>query len=247
MSQREKLHEAVPFRGAEVPSDRSVVKFEGAGQVQFSNNGAADLRDQALKMWSQGDRAATLRLLRGALRDHPMDSLLWMSLGQRLQEIGDTDSSYFAYTNAVETDPGNFVALEQFIAIAESRNDSAIIDEVLSKLPEALLGRPHRFLESLDYSIPFGITEAMSVVEQNDDGLAKTVVERSGRLERATEQHTTKHASAAVQIRVAITRDDVWEVLNILPNLSRDEIPADSLRRLIRRVRSWSKSDSESI
>src|SRR5699024_3923243 len=83
---------------------------------------ASKLRGEATRTWSEGDRTRALRLLGRALRKYPLDSLLWMSLGQRLQELGNAESAYFAYTNAVEIDPGNFAALEQFIAIADSLN-----------------------------------------------------------------------------------------------------------------------------
>lgn len=203
------------------------------------------IRARALEQWSQGDRLAALSLLRSTLREHPQDSLLWMSLAQRLQEIGNVDSAYFAYTNAVEVDAGNFAALEQFVAIAESRQEFSIIDTVLSELPEAIKGKPNRFLNSIDFSIPYGIEAANDLIEQSNSGLAREVVQHLRASEQAPTHQPESHVSVAAQVRVAINRNDLREALSILRTLPESEIPADSLRRSIRRARSRSGLDPE--
>lgn len=230
-----------------IPEERPTLTSVEPGWQGSTEDEISDARARALELWSQGNKAAALSLLRRALRDHPQDSLLWMSLGQRLQELGNADSAYLAFTNAVEVDAGNFSALEQFIAMAHSKGHFANIEEVLSELPRAIEGRPHRYLESLDYSMPYEIDEALSIVEKCDDGLARAVVERFRGPGQEVIRQPTGRTSVATRIRVAINRDDVQEALRILPTVSQSEIPADSLRRLIRRVRSSSVVESEVV
>lgn len=206
-------------------------------EVSSLTSSASKLRVEATTIWLEGDRTKALRLLRRALRKYPLDSLLWMSLGQRLQELGLADSAYFAYINAVEIDPGNFVALEQFIAIAESQNDPVIVNEVLSELPAALKDRPHRHLESLDFSIPYGIDEAVAVVEKDAEGIVADVAKCYREREQQVNYYGTGESTAEVELRTAIVRDDVTTALRLLPSVSTNEIPGSSLRRFIRRLR----------
>lgn len=206
-------------------------------EAKSLSDSASKLRRDATKVWRDGDRARALRMLRGALREHPMDSLLWMSFGQRLQELGNTDVAYLAYTNAVEIDPGNFVALEQFISIADSRDDTAIVNRILSRLPGALEARPHRYLDSLDYSIPYGIDDAITIVEENAEGVAAGIVDNFRTRNLPVRKHASENDSIAVELRTAVVFDDVKTALRLLRTVSASEIPADSLRRSIRRVR----------
>lgn len=213
------------------PTDR---EFYGTHSLSDS---ASNLRRDATKVWSDGDKALAIRMLRGALREYPMDSLLWMSFGQRLQELGNSEAAYLAYTNAVEIDPGNFVALEQFIAIADSQDDTELVSRILTRLPKALEAKPHRYLESLDYSIPYRIGDAIAIVEESADGVAAGIVGNYRRRESRVQDHSDENNSIAVELRTAIVLDDVKTALRLLRTVSASEIPADSLRRSIRRVR----------
>src|SRR5699024_11708853 len=90
--------------------------------------------------------------------------------------LGRYSEAYECFINAVEIDPGNFGALEHFLEMAVSRNETHRVNRVLSRLPSALVDRPHRHLASLYFSLPYAISEAVAVVAGGASDIADAVV-----------------------------------------------------------------------
>ncbi|GAA4283363.1 hypothetical protein GCM10022261_08940 [Brevibacterium daeguense] len=174
-------------------------------------------------------------LLRRSLRDMPNDSLLWMSYGNRLQSDGRFDPAYIAFNNAVEVDAGNFAALESFIAMAASRQEFSRVREVLTRLPEAIKGRPHRLLPSLDFSIPNRIDEAVDVVAREGDMIAQAVVELHRSDGQATLEDLDEVETAQARAIFCLARGRRAAAIETIRQLPEDKVPVTSLRLAIRR------------
>ncbi|GAA1946129.1 hypothetical protein GCM10009689_29130 [Brevibacterium antiquum] len=160
-----------------------------------------------------------------------------MSLGNRLQSGRKFDAAYLAFTNSVELDPGNFGALEPFIAMASSRGEYERIDAVLAPLSGAISGRPHRFLESLNYSIAYGLDDAVEVVAEESGGFPASIARMYLQRDESASQELSpiEHTSAQAVYRLGI--GNWYDAIESIRGLPDEWIPVSSLRLAIRRAK----------
>ena len=194
------------------------------------------VRANSLELWHHGEFERSVDRLRHALRDMPHDSLLWMSLGNRLQSGRKFDSAYLAFTNAVELDPGNFGALEPFLAMGSSREQNDRIDAVLALLPGAIAGRPHRFLESLNYSIAYDLTDAVEVVAEEAVGLPEAIAKMYIHNDASFTQQLSPIEQTSAQVVYRLGTGKWHDAIESIRELPEDRIPLSSLRLAIRRA-----------
>ncbi|WP_235343879.1 glycosyltransferase family 4 protein [Brevibacterium sp. UCMA 11754] len=197
---------------------------------------AAETRAAAAERWKLGHRQFALNLYRHGLREFPEDSLLWMSFAQRLQDSGRYDLAYFGFTNAVEIDPGNFAALEQFIEMAGDREDSTAVTSVLTGLARAIKDKPNRHRRALDFAIPNKITEVVDVVAATS---TDTVAKAAAELERTGGNRTLMGVSGPESeqawVIFCLARGRRSAAITGMTALTSEQIPVDSLRLAIRR------------
>src|SRR5699024_7935492 len=191
-------------------------------------------RLMAEELWQAGHFDDALDLLRRKLREDPSDSLLWMSYGYRLQSLKRYSGAYACFTNSVEIDPGNFAALEQFLQMASFRNERRRIAEVLSRLPEALVDRPDTHLDSLSFSVPYEVSEAIETVAGGGVAPAQAVVDlmRGGKISRDISEQDLRLALVVFNL----CTDHRAEAVAALRDLEPDRIPLLGLRLTIRRA-----------
>lgn len=157
-----------------------------------------------------------------------------MSYGYRLQSLSRYSEAYECFTNAVEIDPGNFAALEHFLEMALSRNETQRVNYVLSLLPAALVDRPHRHLSSLYFSIPYGISEAVEVVAEGGSAIAEAVVELQQR-----GKVTSELSEADSQLAIAVfnlCKDDRPDTVQSISRLEPEQLPLLGIRLAIRKA-----------
>ena len=204
------------------------------GRLPFQPSDSLAIRTQAGELWASGDVGQSLDLLRRHLLKQPWDSLLWMSYGYRLQSLGRYSEAYGCFINAVEIDPGNFGALEHFLEMAVSRNETHRVNRVLSRLPSALVDRPHRHLDSLYFSIPYGIFRGGAVVAEGGSAIAEAVVELQQR-----GKITAELSDADSQLAIAVfnlCNDDRPGAVQSINSLEPDQLPLLGIRLAIRRA-----------
>ena len=191
-------------------------------------------RTQAGELWESGDVGQSLDLLRRQLLKQPWDSLLWMSYGYRLQSLSRYSEAYECFINAVEIDPGNFGALEHFVEMALSRNETHRLNRILSRLPTALVDRPHRHVDSLYFAVPYGITEAVEVVAEGGCAIAQAVVElqRQGKIAVELSDSDSQLAIAVFNL----CNDDRSGAVQSVSKLEPDQLPLLGIRLAIRRA-----------
>lgn len=196
------------------------------------------LRSEIAEMVERGESRGTLPLLRRALRNLPSDTMLWMSYGNRLQAEGQYRAAFSAFANAVEIDPGNFGALEPYVVLNATHGSDDELNLILSGLAQALVGRSHRHLESLSYSIPFGIDEAVEIVATGGNGIAKG----AATLYLSQSAHGLDGLGSTdsfVAETVYYLCSDKWpDAVRSLNRLSPGSIPLATLRMAIRRAQS---------
>lgn len=206
-----------------------------------ADNESSDLpssvREVAAGLANSGNLNAALSMLRRVLRDQPKDSLLWMSYGNRLREDGQDTAAFAAFANAVELDPGNFGALEPYLMLTEKYGDEADIGRVLGGLRNALTEKKHRHIDSLSYSIPYGVASAVDIVAESEDATARAAAKLhlscgSSGIE------SLEPSDACIAQAVYLLCTDQWaEASRVLTSLSDDRIPTDTLRLAIRRTK----------
>lgn len=204
------------------------------GRLSFQPSDSLAIRTQAGELWASGDVGQSLDLLRRHLLKQPWDSLLWMSYGYRLQSLGRYSEAYECFINAVEIDPGNFGALEHFLEMAVSRNETHRVNRVLSRLPSALADRQHRHLDSLYFSIPYEISEAVAVVAEGGSAIAEAVVElqQGGKV-------TAELSDADSRLAIAVfnlCNDDRPGAVQSISRLEPDQLPLLGIRLAIRQA-----------
>ena len=180
-------------------------------------------RTQAGELWASGDVGQSLDLLRRQLLKQPWDSLLWMSYGYRLQSLSRYSEAYECFINAVEIDPGNFGALEHFVEMALSRDEMHRVNRVLSRLPTALVDRPHRHVDSLYFAVPYGITEAVEVVAEGGCAIAEAVVELQQRGKISAELSDSESRLAIAVSKLC--NDDRPGAVQSISRLEPDQLP----------------------
>lgn len=226
-----------------LPTTLNVVQEKDASDAKLSqpdgvSSGVpSSVREVATGLAESGDLISALSLLRRALRHQPNDSLLWMSYGNRLSEDQQQTAAFVAFTNAVELDPGNFGALEPFVLLAEKYADEVTIRRILEGLTNAIAGKKHRHLDSLSYSIPYGVTSAVKVVAESDDKTARA----SANLYLTgggSGDESLEYPDAYVARAVYLLCTHRWEeACRTLARLSDDRIPSATLRLAIRRAK----------
>lgn len=201
-----------------------------------TNGPAQEKRAQAAQKWAKGHHSTALRLYREAIREYPKDSLLWMSFAQRLQQSNRYDLAYYAYTNSVEIDPGNFEALEHFIEMAADRNDTGLTSRVLSGLKFSIESRQNRHRRSLDFAIPYKLVEVLDYVAMfTDDEVARAVVQLQNTNGDAELNNLNETQIAKAHSIFSLARGRRSDALNSMAQLTPEEIPMESLRLAIRR------------
>lgn len=243
----------IPLRRVVWRARRAIARAVMPRQVADGSNGrpssqAADslvTRNQAGELWEAGDVGQSLDLLRRKLLKDPWDSLLWMSYGYRLQALSRYSEAYECFTNAVEIDPGNFAALEHFLEMALSRNETQRVNRVLSLLPAALVDRPHRHLNSLYFAIPFGVSDAMEVVSEGGSAIAQAVVELQQRGEITSELNEVDSQLAIAVFNLC--KDDRSGAVQSMRRLEPDQLPLLGLRLAIRRAMKETDKSASSL
>lgn len=193
-----------------------------------------EVRVEARGLWESGHVNEALDLLRRKILDDPWDSLLWMSYGYRLQSLERFSGAYECFTNSVEIDPGNFGALEHFLEMASTRNETQRIESVLSRLPSAIVDRPHRHLESLYFSIPYGISDAVDIAATGGVAVAESVIalQRRGQIAGQLSDSDSRVAVAVFNL----CDDNRAGSLKALAKLESHQIPLTGLRLTIRKA-----------
>src|SRR5699024_9492213 len=148
--------------------------------------------------------------------------------------LGRYSEAYECFINAVEIDPGNFGALEHFLEMAVSRNETHRVNRVLSRLPSALVDRPHRHLDSLYFSVPYGISEAVAVVADGGSAIAEAVVELQQRGKITAELSDTESQLAIAVFHLC--NDDRPGALQSINSLESGQLPLLGIRLAIRKA-----------
>lgn len=218
-------------------SDASALHSDSA-----SSDSPSNVRECAVRLANSGKLNAALSILRQALRDHPNDSLMWMSYGNRLRESQQDTAAFVAFTNAVELDPGNFGALEPYVVLAGKYGNEAGVRCVLDGLTPAIAAKKHRHLDSLSFSIPYGVSSGVSVVSDSEDATARAAANLylSG---GSSGSESLDYSDACIAQAVYLLCTHQWEEASrILSKLSEDRIPSFTLRLAIRRMKDRSDS-----
>lgn len=226
-----------------LPTTRNAIEDKGSSDARApqmdseSSDSPSNVREYASGLANSGKLVAALSVLRRALRDQPNDSLLWMSYGNRLREDQQETAAFVAFTNAVELDPGNFGALETYLMLAEKYDDEAGVHRVLTGLTNSIVAKKHRHLDSLSYSIPYGVSSAVHVVAKSEDATARAAANlylSSG----SSGTESLEYPEACIAHAVHLLCTHRWEEASrILSRLSGDRIPSVTLRLAIRRTK----------
>src|SRR5699024_9545924 len=116
--------------------------------------------------------------------------------------------------------------------MALSRNETHRLNRILSRLPTALVDRPHRHVDSLYFAVPYGITEAVEVVAEGGCAIAQAVVElqRQGKIAVELSDSDSRLAIAVSKL----CNDDRPGAVQSISRLEPEQLPLLGIRLAIR-------------
>src|SRR5699024_206787 len=116
--------------------------------------------------------------------------------------------------------------------MAEYRNEPHRVNRILSRLPRALVDRPHRHLDSLYFAVPYGVPEAMEVVAEGGSAIAEAVVElqQRGKMTAELSEADSRLATAVFNL----CKDDRPGAVRSISRLEPAQFPLLGVRLTIR-------------
>jgi len=222
---------------------RSAVPAE---ETLLAGRSAPDFVSAAKDAWRAGKRSRALDYLRRALLLDAGRADLWFLHAQWSLDVSRSDVTFESVKSALDLRPWHLDALELLFELVRSKDKNpVVVTQALDGLATVLAEHPEVHRDAIALVVPARHEGCIAVVAQSPDAVARAAIQhylaRNGDGTEADARLVGLEPGAARQALLLryLATGNVSRSVEILVELTEDEIPVASLRRAIRR--SWAR------